>query len=50
MSLVLAVLFFYGSHLLETSRQDVFELRDQLGLETAPEIGVLTNGARIVER
>ncbi len=41
LSLGLAGLFGYGAFLLDITRKDVFEIRDQLGLKTAPEFKVL---------
>jgi hypothetical protein len=41
LSLALALLFLYGAKLLDVTREDVFHLRDRLGLETAPELAVL---------
>jgi hypothetical protein len=41
MSLGFAILFIYGAFALRITRQDVFDLRDKLGLETAPELNVL---------
>lgn len=41
MSLGFAILFIYGAFALRITRQDVFDLRDKLGLETAPELDVL---------
>ena len=42
MSLGFAVLFIYGASALRITRQDVFDLRDKLGFETAPEFNVLS--------
>ena len=41
MSLGFGILFIYGAFALRITRQDVFDLRDKLGLETAPELNVL---------
>jgi hypothetical protein len=41
MSLGLSVFFLYGAQQAKYSRQDVFSLRDQLGLRVAPEYAVL---------
>jgi hypothetical protein len=42
MSLGFAILFIYGALALRITRQDVFDLRDKLGFETAPELNVLS--------
>jgi hypothetical protein len=42
MSLGFAILFIYGAIALRITRQDVFDLRDKLGFETAPELSVLS--------
>ena len=42
MSLCFAILFLYGTVQLRISRQDLFALRDKLGLETAPDLYVLS--------
>ena len=42
MSVVLAGIFFYGACLMPVLRKDLFALRDRLGLDTAPDLGVLT--------
>ncbi len=42
LSLSLAVLFAYGAWANLVSRKDVFDLRDKMGLEVAPELMVLT--------
>jgi len=42
MSLVFSGIFFYGANLMPILSQDVFDIRDQLGLATAPDIGILT--------
>jgi hypothetical protein len=39
--------FLYGSTLLEVVRQEVFNIRDKLELDTAPEMKVLTILLRI---
>lgn len=41
MSLGFAALFFYGAWAQAVSREEIFNLRDALGLETAPETRVL---------
>jgi len=41
LGLALAILYRYGAKLLEAMRTDVFNIRDALGLETAPEMKVL---------
>ena len=41
LSLGLGGLFIYGAGLLEVTREDVFNLRDKLGLEVSPEFKVL---------
>lgn len=42
MSLGLFIFFSVGAYLSTITRQDVFDLRDKLELETSPELGVLT--------
>lgn len=42
MSLGLFLFFSIGAYLSTITRQDVFNLRDQLRLEVSPELGVLT--------
>jgi hypothetical protein len=42
MSLVFSGIFFYGTHLMPILRHDVFDIRDKLGLATAPDLGILT--------
>ena len=42
MSAALGILFLVGSALLLLTRREVFSIRDKLGLETAPELGVLS--------
>jgi hypothetical protein len=42
MSLVFSGIFFYGAHLMPILRHDVFDIRDKLGLATAPDLGILT--------
>ncbi len=42
MSFGLGGIFWYGSTLLPVVRKEVFNIRDKLGLETAPEFRVLT--------
>jgi hypothetical protein len=41
MSLAFGFVFLYGAKALRITRQDVFDIRDKLGLETAPELNVL---------
>src|SRR5689334_6427872 len=41
MSIGLAGAFIYGARLMVVVREDVFDLRDKLGLETAPDVQVL---------
>jgi len=41
MSIIFGVLFGYGVKLNKVTRDDVFKIRDSLGLEVAPEINVL---------
>ena len=40
-SLALGLIFIYGAGLLKVVRRELFNIRDKLGLETAPEIMVL---------
>ena len=40
-------IFFYGAHLMPILRFDLFDIRDKLGLATAPDLGVLTLVLRI---
>ncbi len=42
MSVGLFVFFSVGAYLSTITREDVFNIRDQLGLEVSPELGVLT--------
>ena len=42
MSLGFAILFIYSAVALRITRQNVFDLRDKLGFETAPELNVLS--------
>ena len=42
MSIGLFLFFIIGVFLSTATRNDVFSLRDQLGLEVSPELGVLT--------
>ena len=42
MSITFGILFIYGASKLRITRQDVFIIRDKLGLETAPELNVLS--------
>lgn len=41
MSVGFGILFIYGAVILKISRQDIFDLRDKLALETAPDVRVL---------
>ena len=41
-SIAFAVFFVYGARLMGFLRQEVFGIRDALGLETAPDVGVLS--------
>lgn len=41
MSITLATLFFFAAYSAQTTRKDVFAIRDALGLKTAPEQAVL---------
>ena len=47
MSVMFACIFFYAAHLMHVLREDLFNIRDKLGLETAPDLGVLTIVRRI---
>ena len=47
MSLGFGGLFFYGSFLLNITRDDIFDLRDQLELDTAPDAMVLSLSLRV---
>ena len=42
LSFCLVVLFAYGAYTNLTTRNDVFKLRDKLGLDVAPELLILT--------
>ncbi len=42
MSLALALFFVYGIVLNNVVRNDIFEIRDALGLRVAPDVGVLS--------
>ncbi len=42
MSIGLCIFFSVGAYLSTITREDVFNLRDQLELEVSPELGVLT--------
>jgi hypothetical protein len=42
MSFCFAVFFVYGAMLMQVLRQEVFSIRDALGLQAAPDVGVLT--------
>jgi hypothetical protein len=41
MSVAFASFFIYGALLMRVTRVDVFAIRDQLGLQVAPDVGVL---------
>ena len=47
LSIAFGGFFLYGSTLLEVVRQEVFDIRDKLQLDTAPEMKVLTILLRI---
>lgn len=42
MSATLGVLFLVGASMIRTTRSEVFNIRDLLKLETAPDLGVLS--------
>jgi hypothetical protein len=42
MSAAFAAFFVYGAFLMRVTRADVFAIRDRLGLEVAPDVGVLS--------
>ena len=42
MSICFSIIFIYGAYINGVTREDVFNIRDQLNLETAPELNVLT--------
>lgn len=42
MSIGLFIFFSVGAYLSTVTREDVFSIRDKLGLEVSPELGVLT--------
>lgn len=42
MSLIFSAIFFYGAQLMPILRRDLFDIRDKLGLATAPDLGILT--------
>ncbi len=42
MSIGLSVIFIYGAILMKVLRQEVFEIRDELDLRAAPDLGVLS--------
>jgi len=42
MSLGFSAMCFYGAHLLKVTREEVFQIRDRLGLESAPDLIVLS--------
>jgi len=46
MSLLFAAIFIYSSNILKVTRNDVFKIRDWLGLRTAPEFNVLKHFLR----
>jgi hypothetical protein len=41
MSIAFGILFIFGARKLRVSRQDLFDIRDKLDLDTAPEMNVL---------
>jgi hypothetical protein len=47
MALAFSGIFIYGAHLMPILRFDLFDIRDKLGLATAPDLGVLTLILRI---
>ena len=46
-SLAFAAFFIYGANLMGYIRQEVFDIRDELGLMVAPDVGVLSVLLRI---
>ena len=40
-SVFLGIFFFYGASLLPVIRQEIFDIRDQLNLQVAPDVNVL---------
>jgi len=48
LSLGLAGLFWYGAGLVKTTREELFSIRDKLGVEPAPEISVLAVFMRLM--
>lgn len=42
MSIGFAGFFIYGAHLMKYLREEVFQIRDALGLRVAPDVGVLS--------
>jgi hypothetical protein len=42
MSAALGVLFLVGASMIQVTRNEVFNIRDRLKLETAPDLGVLS--------
>jgi hypothetical protein len=42
MSILFGAYFIYGAYLMRFMRAEVYAIRDALGLQTAPELGVLT--------
>ena len=42
MSILFACVFMYGATLMQNSRNEVFEIRDALGLRVAPELRVMS--------
>lgn len=42
MSVGFSIIFIYGASMMGVIREDIFNIRDELGLETAPELNVLT--------
>jgi hypothetical protein len=46
-SVAFTCFFLYGAHLMTYLRKEVFSIRDALGLQVAPDVGVLTVLLRI---
>jgi len=42
MSIAFAIFFIYGAFLMRYLREDVFNIRDALRLQVAPDVGVLS--------
>ena len=47
MSFGLSILFIYSSFLMTVIRDDIFDLRKKLGLQTAPDVHVLIMALRV---